>query len=64
MVDFGLVSLLWVAVRLVSCVFRLFVGVLAVLLLMLWCILVGLVVSVLCLLVDCWIFGCGVWLLI
>lgn len=64
MVDFGLISLLWVAGRLVSCVFRLFVGVLAVLLLMLWCILVGLVVSVLCLLVDCWIFGCGVWLLI
>lgn len=34
MVDFGLVSLLWVAVRSVSCVFRLVVGVLVVLLLM------------------------------
>lgn len=54
MVDFGLVSLLWVAVRSVSCVFRLVVDVLAMLLLMFWCVLVGLVVSVLCLLVDCW----------
>lgn len=64
MVDFGLVSLLWVAVRSVSCVFRLVVDVLAMLLLMFWCVLVGLVVSVLRLLVDCWVFGCGVWLLI
>lgn len=36
MVGFGLVSLLWVAVRSVSCIFRLVVGILAVLLLMFW----------------------------